>query len=149
MWISICLILINFLRGILIFFFNLKCSPLPGCQVNLVAQKILRYILKLSKREHSLTCKLFPTHTHTHTHTHTRISPFSITLYHWQWGVNTLLCANSVSNLFFSYPLSHYTGLYLHWGWGGSLVAQLVNNPPAMQKTPVWFLGWEDLLEKG
>ena len=29
------------------------------------------------------------------------------------------------------------------------LVAQLVKNPPAMQKTPVWFLGQEDPLEKG
>ena len=32
---------------------------------------------------------------------------------------------------------------------GASLEAQLVKNPPAMQETPVWFLGWEDLLEKG
>ena len=30
-----------------------------------------------------------------------------------------------------------------------SLVAQLVNNPPAMQETPVQSLGWEDPLEKG
>ena len=30
-----------------------------------------------------------------------------------------------------------------------SLVAQLVKNPPAMQVTPVQFLGWEDPLEKG
>ena len=27
--------------------------------------------------------------------------------------------------------------------------AQFVKNPPAMQETPVWFLGQEDLLEKG
>ena len=32
---------------------------------------------------------------------------------------------------------------------GAFLVAQLVKNPPAMQKTPVQFLGWEDPLEKG
>ena len=32
---------------------------------------------------------------------------------------------------------------------GGSLVAQLVKNPPAMQETLVQFLGWEDPLEKG
>ena len=32
---------------------------------------------------------------------------------------------------------------------GASLVAQLVKNLPAMQETPVWFLGQEDLLEKG
>ena len=30
-----------------------------------------------------------------------------------------------------------------------SLIAQLVKNPPAMQETPVQFLGWDDLLEKG
>ena len=29
------------------------------------------------------------------------------------------------------------------------LVAQLIKNPPVMQETPVQFLGWEDLLEKG
>ena len=29
-----------------------------------------------------------------------------------------------------------------------SLVAQLVKNLPAMQETWVWFLGWEDPLEK-
>ena len=29
-----------------------------------------------------------------------------------------------------------------------SLTAQLVKNPPAMQETPVPFLGWEDPLEK-
>ena len=33
--------------------------------------------------------------------------------------------------------------------WGASLVAQLVKNPPAMQKTWVWSLGWGDPLEKG
>jgi len=32
---------------------------------------------------------------------------------------------------------------------GASLVARLVKNPPAMQETPVQFLGWEDTLEKG
>ena len=32
---------------------------------------------------------------------------------------------------------------------GASLVAQLVKNLPAVQKTPVQFLGWEDPLEKG
>ena len=30
-----------------------------------------------------------------------------------------------------------------------SLVAQLVKNTPAMQETPVQFLGWEDSLEEG
>ena len=32
---------------------------------------------------------------------------------------------------------------------GASLVAQLVKNPPAMQETPVQFLGQEDPMEKG
>ena len=30
-----------------------------------------------------------------------------------------------------------------------SLVVYLVKNLPAMQETPVGFLGWEDPLEKG
>ena len=30
-----------------------------------------------------------------------------------------------------------------------SLIVQLVKNPPAMQETPVRFLGWEDPPEKG
>ena len=32
---------------------------------------------------------------------------------------------------------------------GASLIAQLVKNPPAMQETPLQFLGREDPLEKG
>ena len=32
--------------------------------------------------------------------------------------------------------------------WACSLIAQLVKNLPAMQETPVQFLGWEDPLEK-
>ena len=32
---------------------------------------------------------------------------------------------------------------------GAFLVAQLVKNLPAMQETPVRFLGWEDPLVKG
>ena len=30
-----------------------------------------------------------------------------------------------------------------------SLVAQMIENPPAMRETWVWYLGWEDSLEKG
>ena len=30
-----------------------------------------------------------------------------------------------------------------------SLISLLVKNPPAIQETPVLFLSWEDLLEKG
>ena len=36
----------------------------------------------------------------------------------------------------------------LQYSWD-SLVAQMVKNPLAMQETWVWFLGWEDTLEKG
>ena len=32
---------------------------------------------------------------------------------------------------------------------GASLVAQMVKNPPAMQETWVWSLGWEDPLQEG
>ena len=39
-------------------------------------------------------------------------------------------------------------GLYMK-KLGTSLIAEWVKNPPAMQKTLVLFLGWEDLLEKG
>ena len=39
-------------------------------------------------------------------------------------------------------------GYPLQYSWA-SLVAQLVMNPPAMQETWVWSLGWEDSLEKG
>ena len=39
-------------------------------------------------------------------------------------------------------------GYPLQYSWA-SLVAQMVKNLPAMQETPIQFLGWEDLLEKG
>ena len=39
-------------------------------------------------------------------------------------------------------------GYPLQYSWA-SLVAQLVKSQPAMQETPVQFLGWEDPLEKG
>ena len=39
-------------------------------------------------------------------------------------------------------------GYPLQYFWT-SLVAQLVKNPPVMQETLVWSLGWEDPLEKG
>ena len=39
-------------------------------------------------------------------------------------------------------------GYPLQYSWA-CLVAQLVKNPPAMWKTWVWSLSWEDPLEKG
>ena len=32
---------------------------------------------------------------------------------------------------------------------GDSLVTQMVKSLPAMQETQLWFLGWENPLEKG
>ena len=48
--------------------------------------------------------------------------------------------------------LVHFFLWYLHavrTSGGASLVVQLVKNLPAMQETPVQFLGREDPLEKG
>ena len=45
----------------------------------------------------------------------------------------------------FSYAFSDF----LPFMTAASLIAQLVKNLPAMQETPVPFLGQEDLLEKG
>ena len=42
-------------------------------------------------------------------------------------------------------PLKFRTFIYIR----ASLMAQMVKNLPAMQETPVQFLGQEDLLEKG
>ena len=44
------------------------------------------------------------------------------------------------------YPVSSVNPLQYSWA---ALVAQLVENPPAMQETWVQSLGWEDPLEKG
>ena len=43
----------------------------------------------------------------------------------------------------------HFTSLHFICKSWVSLVTQLVKNTPAMQETPVQFLGWEDPLEKG
>ena len=45
--------------------------------------------------------------------------------------------------------LTELLKIKIYTGVKGSLMAQLVKNLPAMQETPVQFLGWEDLLEKG
>ena len=42
-----------------------------------------------------------------------------------------------------------FSNVTLERPFQASLVAQLVKNPPAMQETPVLFLGWENALEKG
>ena len=48
-----------------------------------------------------------------------------------------------------SASVSKVSGRSLPWGFLHSLRAQLVMNPPAIQETLVWSLGWEDPLEKG
>ena len=52
----------------------------------------------------------------------------------------------------FTYVVSFTSVFYLYflkYILRASLVAQLVKNLPAMQETPVQFLGWKDPLEKG
>ena len=44
---------------------------------------------------------------------------------------------------------SPYQAQFVSFLLPSSLVAQLVKNPPAMQETPVCFLGRENPLEKG
>ena len=44
------------------------------------------------------------------------------------------------------FPVVAVANTYSIWA---SLIAQLVKNLPAMQDTPILFLGWEDPLEKG
>ena len=51
------------------------------------------------------------------------------------------------SVLKYSSSFDSYIGSHIYL-WT-SLVAQLVKNLPAMQETPVGFLGREDLMEKG
>ena len=38
-------------------------------------------------------------------------------------------------------------GYLVQYSWA-SVLAQLVKNPPSMQETWIWSLGWEDPLEK-
>ena len=51
-----------------------------------------------------------------------------------------------ISGLENSFLFTFIVDLVLCWA---PLIAQLVKNPPAMQETPIRFLDWEDLLEKG
>ena len=60
------------------------------------------------------------------------------------------LLVTSFANVFFSCSVGCLFVLFTisFAEQGASLRAQLVKNPPAMQETPVLFLGWEDPLEK-
>ena len=45
--------------------------------------------------------------------------------------------------------MGHQTTHLSQDGYWGSPGGSVVKNPPAMQETPVRFLGWEDPMEKG
>ena len=47
------------------------------------------------------------------------------------------------------YVCVHVFLVYINYDQWASLMAQLVKNPPAMQDTPVQFMGQEDPLEEG
>ena len=47
------------------------------------------------------------------------------------------------------FDLEYVLLVYICTNCGDFLIAQLVKNLPEIQETPVPFLGWEDLLEKG
>jgi len=47
------------------------------------------------------------------------------------------------------YDRQYWSAVVYNNLYGTSLVAQLVKNPPAIRKTWVRSLGWEDTLEKG
>ena len=50
---------------------------------------------------------------------------------------------------FFGAEAAEFQPSPISTAYGGSLVAQLVKNLPAMQETWVQSLGWEEPLEKG
>ena len=77
------------------------------------------------------------------------LSPYSYSLYQDSIFPSSPI-SNDISHIkyFLSFPHLILLLSLPHHGWA-SLVAQLVKNPPAMQETWVWSLGWEDPLEKG
>ena len=58
------------------------------------------------------------------------------------------LLSKGLSRVFFSTSLESVSSLTLNLLYGPT-VTQVVKTLPEMQETPVWFLGQEDLLEKG
>ena len=50
--------------------------------------------------------------------------------------------------MYLTWPISIKFLPLSRWIFGASLVARLLKNPPAMQKTLVLFLGWEVPVEK-
>ena len=68
---------------------------------------------------------------------------FYARIVHYSIQASSVYWSGVIYILFSKYLLSAYYVL------GVSLVDQLVKNLPAMQETPVRFLGWEDPLEEG
>ena len=73
------------------------------------------------------------------------------------WATREALCSPTCPSYKFSEKSLTYKKKFLsRWvicsddfvSWA-SLVTQLVKNPSAIQETWVWFLGWQDPLEKG
>ena len=69
---------------------------------------------------------------------------FWITDHHIYWPTGTVHIFLVTESLFIQFCL----GYPLQYSWV-STVTQWVKNPPAMWETWVWFLGWDDPLEKG
>ena len=66
----------------------------------------------------------------------------------WSW------VSSQLSSLTYIFSLTtadiwNYNFCYTYKYVWASLIAQLVKNPPTMQETWVWSLGWEDPVEKG
>ena len=77
-------------------------------------------------------------------------------MHHWPWAAFSLWrganhsreSSNEVYELSKQEGGEHTQKWRAFHGVQASLIAQLVKNLPAMQETPVWFLGGEDALEK-
>ena len=73
--------------------------------------------------------------------------PFAFPWWHMMWSIFSYVYLSSVYLLWGGFCLRFLAYLLI---WLFELPsAQLVKNSPAMQETPVWFLGQEDPLEKG
>ena len=66
---------------------------------------------------------------------------------HFRFYSHELICLQRDTEVSSPHPSHHL--FYVHYlAFGASQKTQLVKNPPAMQETPVRFLGWKETLEK-
>ena len=75
-----------------------------------------------------------------------RLTRFKFQLYHLLTLIKVL---NLRLNFFHQLDRNNYNAYFMRFKLGRFMIAQLVKKSPAMQETPVRFLGWEDPLEKG